>query len=125
MLLDTNAISAWAENDSALLGALRADRPWYLPSIALGEFRFGLLSSTHRVELERWLSEVEAVCIILAPDSETARRYAAIRQGLRARHRVIPYHDIWIAALAEQHSLELVSRDADFDLIPNIRRVAW
>ena len=41
MLLDTNALSAWAEQDAKFLGVLRGDRPWYLPSIALGEYRFG------------------------------------------------------------------------------------
>jgi predicted nucleic acid-binding protein len=104
---------------------LRPDRPWYLPSIALGEYRFGLLSSIYREPLEDWLDRVESACVILTPDGETARRYAAIRQSLRDQHQSIPYHDIWIAALAEQHSLEVVSRDTHFDLIPGIRRLAW
>lgn len=42
MLLDTNAISAWAEQDAGLLKISRGDRPWFLPSIALGEYRFGV-----------------------------------------------------------------------------------
>ena len=51
MLLDTNAISAWAEQDAGFLRVLRGDRPWYLPSIALGEYRFGVVNSTRR---EAW-----------------------------------------------------------------------
>ena len=46
MLLDTNAISAWAEQEPGLLAVLRPDRPWYLPCIALGEYQFGVLNST-------------------------------------------------------------------------------
>jgi predicted nucleic acid-binding protein len=109
----------------ALLALLRGDRPWYLPSIALGEYRYGLLSSTHREQSEEWLDRVESACIVVTPDGETARRYAAIRQSLRVRNQSIPYHDIWIAALAEQHSLEIVSRDTHFDLIPGLRRLGW
>ena len=56
MLLDTNAISAWAEEETAFLGVLRGDRPWYLSSIALGEYRFGVVNSTRREALEYWLA---------------------------------------------------------------------
>jgi len=125
MLLDTNAISAWAEQDAGFLEILRSDRPWYLPAIALGEYRFGVVSSTRRAALEQWLAEVEAACVVLAPDAGTARHYAAIRDTLRRANTPIPYHDIWIAALAEQHGLEVVSRDAHFDRVPGIRRVGW
>jgi tRNA(fMet)-specific endonuclease VapC len=125
MLLDTNAISAWAEQDAAFLGVLRSDRPWYLPGIALGEYRFGIVSSMRREPLERWLVEVEAACVVLAPDAGTARHYATIRDALRRANTPIPYHDIWIAALAEQHALEVVTRDAHFDRVAGIRRIGW
>ena len=125
MLLDTNAICAWAEEEAALLTVLRSDRPWYLPSIALGEYRFGVINSTQRRELEEWLEQVEAACPVLAPDGDTARCYAKIRDALRRANTPIPYHDIWIAALAEQHRLDVVSRDAHFDHISGIRRIGW
>jgi predicted nucleic acid-binding protein len=83
MLLDTKAISAWAEQDEGILAALRGDKPWYLPSIALGEYRFGVVNSTRRDALEAWLAEVETACVVLAPDAITARHYAIIRDGLR------------------------------------------
>ena len=87
MLLDTNAISAWAKGDAALLQALRPDRTWYLPSIALGEYRYGLLKSTRRAELEAWLESVEAACVVLAADGATARHYAELRRALDAGAR--------------------------------------
>ena len=125
MLLDTNAISAWAEQEAAILRVLRADRPWYLPSIALGEYRFGVVNSNRRAALECWLEGVEEACVVLAPDAVTARLYATMRDGLRRANTPIPYHDIWIAALAEQHGLEVVTRDAHFERIPGIRRIGW
>lgn len=37
MLLDTNAVSAWAEGEPGFFSGVRHDRPWYLSSIVLGE----------------------------------------------------------------------------------------
>lgn len=125
MILDTNAVSAWAENDRELLGALRSDRPWYLPSIVLGEFRYGVVGSTQRSELEAWLESVETACTVLAADASTARHYAELRRALDAEAARVPYHDIWIGALAKQHDLEVVSRDGNFDKMPGVRRLGW
>lgn len=125
MILDTNAVSAWAENNPDLLGALRSDRPWYLPSIVLGEYRYGVLGSTKREELEAWLADVEAACTVLAADATTARHYAELRRALDREPERVPYHDIWIGALARQHDLEVVSRDTHFDKMPGIRRIGW
>ncbi len=82
MLLDTNALSAWAKGDTALWQALRPDRTWSLPSIVLGEYRYGLLKSTRRVKLENWLQSVETACVVLVTDAETARYYATLRRSL-------------------------------------------
>ena len=125
MLLDTNAISAWAEQDAGVLGVLRSDRLWFLPSIALGEYRFGLIKSHRRAELETWLKETEEACVVLMPDAITARHYAEIRDALERTHMPTPYHDIWIAALALQHALPVVTRDAYFDRVSGIRRIVW
>ena len=125
MLLDTNAISAWAKDDADLLRALRPDRTWYLSAIALGEYRYGLLKSTRRTELEAWLESIENACVVLAADATTARHYATLRRALDAVPGEVPYHDIWIGALALQHNVEVVSRDAHFDAMPGVRRIGW
>jgi predicted nucleic acid-binding protein len=125
MLLDTNAISAWAEQEAGFLKALRKDWAWYLPSIALGEYRFGLVKSNRRTALEEWLAGIQAACTVLNADAVTAKHYAEIRASLQGANRSIPYHDIWIAALAIQHTLPVMSRDAHFDRISGIRRISW
>jgi tRNA(fMet)-specific endonuclease VapC len=125
MLLDTNAISAWAKGDVGLWRALRSDRTWYLPSIALGEYRYGLLKSTRRAELERWLEQIENACVVLSPDAETARYYASLRGSSIGSTSDVPYHDLWIGALALQHSIDVVSRDAHFDQMPGVHRITW
>jgi predicted nucleic acid-binding protein len=125
VILDTNAISAWAENEAELMVTLRADRAWYVPSIVLGEFRYGLLGSTQRARLEVWLDAVEQACTVLTPDAQTARHYGELRRKLDAAAVRVPYHDLWIGALALQHDLPVISRDGDFDKMPGVRRIGW
>ncbi len=125
MLLDTNALSAWARGEAGLMRVLRPDHPWYLPSIVLGEYRYGLLKSNRRAELEKWLDEIESFCGILVADAVTARNYAVLRHAVADEMVEVPYHDLWIGALALQHGFEVVSRDRHFDQMPGVRRIGW
>ena len=124
-MLDTNALSAWAEADTALLRVLPKDRLWYLPVVALGEFLFGIRRSRERAKLERWIEEVKATCAVVAVDAETAEHYADIREALRAAATPLPENDVWIAALCRQHHLAVASRDGHFDKVRGLKRVAW
>lgn len=125
MILDTNALSAWCDGDEELLEALPADRPLYLPVIVLGEYRFGIKSARDRKVRENWLDAVEAAVTVLGTDGATARFYADVREELRQARMPIPENDIWIAALARQHGLPVLSRDAHFDRVPSVRRAVW
>jgi len=60
-----------------------------------------------------------------AVDRGTADEYAEIRSELKRAGRPIPGNDLWIAALARQHALPLLSRDRHFDLVPGLKRVGW
>jgi tRNA(fMet)-specific endonuclease VapC len=44
---------------------------------------------------------------------------------LRAKGRPIPENDIWIAAIAKQHELTLVSRDDHFKEIEDFLTLTW
>ena len=101
------------------------DRTWYLPSIALGEYRYGLLKSVHRAEMEQWLDAIEKSCVVLSADAVTARHYAELRLALGASDTEVPYQDLWIGALSLQHGLHVVSRDVHFDQMPGVRRIGW
>jgi predicted nucleic acid-binding protein len=62
---------------------------------------------------------------VLGGDEPTAERYAQIRGELKRIGRPIPSNDLWIAALARQHALPLLSRDQHFDAVPGLKRVGW
>jgi predicted nucleic acid-binding protein len=59
VILDTNAVSAWAEHDPSALRLIEARESLCLPVIVLGEFRFGLRGSRKRSVLEPQLNFLE------------------------------------------------------------------
>lgn len=125
MILDTNGLSAIADGDPKLEPLLQRAAEIALPAIVLGEYRYGIMQSRNRARYELWLSEVIANCRVLKVDAETAEQYAEIRNELKRKGRPIPGNDLWIAALARQHALPLLSRDEHFDCVPRLERLGW
>ncbi|HEX4599630.1 MAG TPA: PIN domain-containing protein [Burkholderiaceae bacterium] len=62
---------------------------------------------------------------VLAVTGQTTTSYAALRVGLKRTGRPIPANDAWIAALALQHRLPVLSRDTHFDLVAGVHRATW
>lgn len=125
MILDTNAVSAWSDGEEELLDAMAGAGPVMLPVIAIGEYRYGLKLSTQRTEREAWLRRVIDTVHVLPVTRATAGAYADIRSQLHRKGRSIPTNDAWIAALALEHRLPVLSRDAHFDVVDGVERVSW
>ena len=58
---------------------------------------------------------------VLSPGAATALIYARLRSEAKRSGRILPDADFWIAALALQHRLRLVTMDAHFELLPELR----
>lgn len=125
MILDTNALSAFVDGDMAIGDILRRQARAAIPVIVLGEFRYGIAESRHRAAYEAWLGSRLAHFDVLAVTADTSVAYAALRVALKRSGRPIPANDAWIAALALQHGLSVLSRDGHFDAVPNLTRTAW
>jgi predicted nucleic acid-binding protein len=125
VILDTNGLSALADGDATLEPILRQAAGIALPVIVLGEYRYGIRQSRHRLRYERWLAEAMAGYQVLAVDQGTADHYADVREELKRRAHPIPANDLWIAALARQHRLPILSRDRHFDFVPGLKRIGW
>ena len=125
MILDTNALSAFADGDLGVGEILRLQRRAALPVIVLGEFRYGIAGSRHRKAYEAWLDTQLSGFELLAITAETTIPYAALRCALKRLGRPIPANDAWIAALAMQHGMPILSRDEHFDVLPGLNRIAW
>ncbi len=125
MILDTNALSAMADKDQSLMAVISAGSPLALSFIAFAEFRYGLLGSNRPEAGLQLLANLIANIPFLLPDIETLEGYAYIKDHLKRSGRTIPDNDIWIAALACQHAMPVLSRDRHFDFIPGIQRLEW
>lgn len=125
MILDTNAVSALAEHDAALVNRLEQVENLALSYISVAEFHYGLLGSTRPDAGLALLEALTATMPVLFPDPETTAHYAWIANHLKCKGRPIPHNDVWTAALARQHQLPVLSQDRHFDFIDGIQRQDW
>ena len=120
VLLDTSAYSELGRAHQAIVDVVTRSETVALPTIVLGElhsgFRAGNRSAENAAYLARFLSKPSVR--VLNVTEETALRYAEIVVYLRKRGRPIPTNDVWIAAVALEHGLQLVTLDAHFREIP-------
>jgi predicted nucleic acid-binding protein len=125
LILDTNALSAFAENVPGAVKAVSDVEVVAIPVVILGEYRYGIAHSTRGRDYEKWLGPFLETCQILEISEQTVPWYVGVRSELRRLGKPIPSNDVWIAALCRQHSLPLLSRDAHFDRVKGLRRVGW
>jgi len=125
MILDTNAVSALAGQDKAIIGLVQAAPRVTITIISLGEYAFGISKSRHRAELEAWLDALLLKVDVLLLEQKTLPFYAEVRGRLKVAGTPIPANDCWIAALAQQHRLPIVSQDRRFDSVNGIQRIGW
>jgi tRNA(fMet)-specific endonuclease VapC len=123
-LLDTNIIIALFAQDASVLQNLSVAAEVSVPCVVLGELYYGAQKSTRVLENIARLDAVAAGATVLSCDAETARHYGQVKDALRAKGRPVPENDLWIAALAFQHALTLVSRDSHFEQIDGLPREA-
>ena len=125
IVLDTNRYSDAARGDLAARETIESAEQTFLPIVVLAELRAGFRGGGRGRENERQLQTFlrEPTVQVLIPDEATTFHYAAIFQQLRRQGTPIPTNDIWVAALALQHTLHLYARDAHFDRLPQLLRV--
>jgi tRNA(fMet)-specific endonuclease VapC len=124
-LLDTNIVIAIFSRDEAVMTELAKAREIFIPSVVLGELYYGAQKSAHKKENTAVIDKFASANTILACDVDTARQYGKIKESLLAKGRPIPDNDIWIAAIAFQHHLPLVTRDLHFNEIKGLAIKSW
>jgi tRNA(fMet)-specific endonuclease VapC len=116
VLLDTSAYSALLRSHSAIAEAVETAEEVFLNPVVLGELRSGFDRGRHRQQnhdqLDHFLSSFGVGVVDIT--EETAARYAPIINDLRAAGTPIPTNDIWIAASAMEHGLQLLTTDAHY-----------
>ena len=126
ILIDSNRFIDFCAGEMEVVDAFEQAALVVVPFLVLAEIRVGAHSIKRGDAQVRILGELlqqPGVRVVHSSDS-TTHHYAALYARLRKAGTPIPTNDLWIAALAIEHSLVLYSRDAHFDLMPSIPRLA-
>ena len=122
--LDTDRLTDLFQGDAALAERLGLCDEVWIPLVVLAEIKAGFLGGNRRhrneVLLRKLLSKTTVG--VLLPDRETAEHYARLFVQLKRAGTPDPDNDLWIAALALQHDLLLITRDKHFKNIPQLPR---
>ncbi len=125
VLVDTNIVVAYFRGDEALPSRFAEFKPMYMPWVVLGELHFGAHRAQRRKEQFAYISDFLTTAVVLFPDQGTTECYGQLKADLAQMGRPIPDNDLWIAAIACQHSLPLATRDAHFAHVPRLKTLAW
>ncbi len=123
-LLDTNIVIRLLARDAGVQRRVNS-ADIIVPIFALGELFYGAQKSLRTQENIDKIHEFVADVAILSGDPGTAYTFGEIKNELRLKGRMVPVCDLWIAALARQHDLTLVSRDRHFGEVDNLRWEQW
>jgi tRNA(fMet)-specific endonuclease VapC len=125
VLLDTNIVIALFADEASVKQQLAIVGEIFIPSIVLGELYYGARKSARAEQNIARIDEFAAGNTVLLCDTTTARQYGVIKAQLRVKGKPIPENDIWIAAIAEQHQLTLVTRDSHFHHVDGLVIEQW
>lgn len=124
VLVDTNRYQDFCEGVPDVVAVFRRAIEIHIPFVVVGELRAGFACGTKSLENERTLTQFlhRSRVNLLLPTEDTTRHYANLFRQLRSQRTPIPTNDLWIAALAVEHGLILLSRDTHFRHLPQIER---
>ena len=124
-LLDTNIIIALFKNDENVRNQMAVSFEVFVPAIAIGELYYGAQHSAH---IEKNMSQVRAFAkntTVLACEIATVEYYGQIKNKLKTKGHPLPENDVWIVAIAKQHSLTVATRDQHFKEIDALLLEEW
>jgi predicted nucleic acid-binding protein len=116
-LLDTSVLVARESGRRIDVGSLPAEAA--ISVVTLAELHAGVLAAPDTAVRARRLATLEAIGVIeaLPVTASAARRWAELRVRLAEQGRRAKINDLWIAAVAQANSMDVVTQDDDFDVI--------
>ena len=124
-LLDTNVMIAMRNQDRSITRRITPEMDLYLPCIALGEMFSGAQRSDRVQENLQAIKAFSKVFPVLPCNAGTAEAYGSLAAYLLNKGTPIPENDIWIAAIAHQRRLTLITRDTHFQYIDFLSLLVW
>lgn len=91
--------------------------------VTIGELRLGVLLARDVDARAKRLGTLQVAEALdpLPVDDRVASTWARLVATLRQAGKRMPVNDSWIAATAVVHDLAVLTRDADFDVVPDLR----
>jgi tRNA(fMet)-specific endonuclease VapC len=124
-VVDTNVAIDFLNHPAASAAKVGTTAKLAVPVIVLGELFYGAEKSSRTTSnlarIDAFLQDVR----VLRCDLDTARHFGRVRLSMRAAGTPIPHADFWIAAVAIEHQLPLLTRDKHFGSVPGLRVVNW
>jgi tRNA(fMet)-specific endonuclease VapC len=125
LLLDTNRYDDLNQGDPAVVQRIATASEVWLSVIVIGELRAGFLHGSQQDKNERYLAKFLSkpnVAVLLLSE-ETTEYFARVYVELKRIGTKIPVSDMWIAAQALEHDLELDTRDRHFQHVSGLKLV--
>ena len=123
--LDTNIIVPFLNGERSITAKVNALDLIHLPVIVLGELYYGAIKSIHKQKNLEKIGTLVQRCALYSIDEKTTQIYGEIKAMLSKQGTPIPENDIWIAGLAKEFDLPIVTRDKHFKHIPSIKVMEW
>ncbi len=122
LLIDTSAYSALQKGSMPIKKILENADQIYIPTIVIAElkagFAFGANMTVNESLLDKFTSD-SAVSVVNI-DESTPNIFAELYAQLRNKGRAIAQNDLWIASLALQYQLPLLTLDVGFASIKQL-----
>jgi tRNA(fMet)-specific endonuclease VapC len=123
--LDTNIVIALIDGDVSVRDRILSADEIFIPAPVIGELYFGAFNSARPDCNAARIDDLVNWYAILPIDELTAKAYGGIRRELRVIGKPIPENDIWTAAIAQQRSVTLATRDSHFEVIEKLSVDKW
>lgn len=125
LILDTSAFTALTRGNPTILQIVDSSEfdSIIIPLATDAELRFGYSNgnqeSTNLERYKRLKQDISAE--LVTPDQETSKLYAILATWCAQHGIAVSQNDLWIAATAVQAGGILLSLDADFSRMPQVR----
>lgn len=119
-LLDSNIIIDVFRGEAKTVERISLTQKLFVPVVVIGELYYGAYKSNQITRRIAEVKQLEELVTILNVTPVTSQLYGEIKQRLYAKGKPIPENDIWIAAIAIEHGLVLITRDKHFEEVESV-----
>jgi tRNA(fMet)-specific endonuclease VapC len=126
VLIDTSAFSEYGRgNNNELKAWFKAENQLVMSLIVIGEIRAGFAAGNRRSEnekiLQKFLDAPNVVTVGL--NDKTTHEFSDIYLQLRKAGTPIGANDMWIASIAKELDLTVLTTDTDFGYIEGLKLI--